>query len=167
MDFLPKWSHESNDNIGHPHVCLLPVHTVLIFNLYWPVWTLAAKELSQEVERLHNLLSEKLQCSNNNENYSEGQLKSPCRCQVNLRDLSKGSAGRMMLKLSSGDQTEEARVSPNAGQEVHVMDKEPEGGPIKGTPSNSFLEKLQLVRSLNFGSRWNKVMSDGETSFVL
>lgn len=114
---------------------------------------MAAKELLVEVERLRSLLSERVQCSNNNENSADRQLKSPSRCQVNLTDLSKGSARRMTLKPSSRDQTEEAGVNPTASsQEVHIMDREPEGVPIKGTPSNGAPEKHRLVCSLNFGS---------------
>ncbi|RWR76119.1 Titan9, putative isoform 1 [Cinnamomum micranthum f. kanehirae] len=106
------------------------------------------KELLEEVERLRSLLSERVQCSNNNENCADRQLKSPSRCQVNLTDLSKGSARRMTLKPSSGDQTEEAGVNPDAScQEVHIIDREPEGVPIKGTPSNGAPEKLRLIYS--------------------
>eukprot|EP00268_Persea_americana_P036627 TRINITY_DN3614_c0_g1_i1.p1 TRINITY_DN3614_c0_g1~~TRINITY_DN3614_c0_g1_i1.p1 ORF type:complete len:220 (+),score=40.89 TRINITY_DN3614_c0_g1_i1:57-716(+) len=110
------------------------------------------KELLEEVERLRNLLSERVQCNNSNENYADRQFKSPSRCQVNLPDLSKGSAHRMTrrmtLKPSSGDQTEEAGVNPNASsQEVHIVDRDPEGVLIEGTPSNGAPEKLRLPYS--------------------
>lgn len=140
-------------NIRHPHLsaCLLCIlYRFLTF--YWLLFELVAKELLEEVERLRSLLSERVQCSNNNENCADRQLKSPSRCQVNLTDLSKGSARRMTLKPSSGDQTEEAGVNPDAScQEVHILDREPEGVPIKGTPSNGAPEKLRLVCLLNFG----------------
>ena len=135
--------------------CLLCIlYRFLTF--YWLLFELAAKELLEEVERLRNLLSERVQCNNSNENYADRQFKSPSRCQVNLPDLSKGSAHRMTrrmtLKPSSGDQTEEAGVNPNASsQEVHIVDRDPEGVLIEGTPSNGAPEKLRLVCSRNFG----------------
>ncbi|XP_058107159.1 uncharacterized protein LOC131250832 isoform X3 [Magnolia sinica] len=103
------------------------------------------KELSEEVERLRNLLQEKSDSIDKNDDSIDGQLKSPYGgSQLRSRDLSEGSAGLKTLRPCSGVQTEEVMVIPNAGsQEEHVMVKEPERGPGKGMPYSDALGNSQ------------------------
>ncbi|XP_058107160.1 uncharacterized protein LOC131250832 isoform X4 [Magnolia sinica] len=106
---------------------------------------ISAKELSEEVERLRNLLQEKSDSIDKNDDSIDGQLKSPYGgSQLRSRDLSEGSAGLKTLRPCSGVQTEEVMVIPNAGsQEEHVMVKEPERGPGKGMPYSDALGNSQ------------------------
>ncbi|XP_058074973.1 uncharacterized protein LOC131223549 [Magnolia sinica] len=107
----------------------------------------SAKELSEEVERLRNLLQEKSESVDKNNDSIDGQLKSPYGgSQLRSRDISEGSAGLKTLSPCSGVQTEEVMVIPNAGsQEEHVTVKEPERGLGKGMPYSDALGNSKQV----------------------
>lgn len=101
------------------------------------------KNLSEEVERLHNQLSERFQSGNNDDDNVEGLL-SP-KYQVSSRDLSKGSAQRKTVKPYSGNVTEDTNVIPNASiQEVQLVQHEPAKDENSGMQSNGAVKEIQL-----------------------